>query len=719
MSSSWSKLMNGIQEPEITQETGNWPIPLPTPDSTWTLKSLKSGTIPSILRSHVDWRFKDGERPQDPSSKEGWINPVIEDQCGHTCCSISGCLLFPWMRCAQLGTTWQRTSLLACLDYGMSNRNLALNQWDYNQDGIPMEYDQKNGKAVPPGTTGPTIKINDASGTGAQKWRCGYYNDMMCGKENYTPTDTNSACYNIPSCSIDTDCGPTKEGGIDGGVCAPQTCTHSHNACQNESTCFSASKKARCTDTDNDCYCAMKTSSTTPKTCSDDTNCVNSQDINAICTSGICTPTACRGPNSEFQKFGELCSSTNFCSDVVGGNKVGYLLDYKGEKPSGKTISTNMSCTTTQDCNSIPCSSDGKCPGGACPKGRHYCPSRCVENKCLNTGRSCNSTDDCTGFSCTDGKCTKVSNPSWSGSVHGRPISSIINPKTMQGVGQLEGYSGQAILMWILDYLGPVQMNYLFSTSQYSTSKTIKGTYPLYAGKLQCVKNYVKSNKMKTPLYWDSTIGSTEYEGLGMVPSATEEGPVTLSKDPCTDPKPKGTTTCKLSSTNASHCMNIVGYRYIAKNPALSYWIMANQHGPDENDQGFLYFTMNLGKNTPCTMNGNCTIDGKQQDDCSTTIGYFRMLYQPDIYFSKNGLPTRSGPRPGPGPSCNSNSDCPTEKCCIKGSCQTCTTPGPGPSKGSVNILAIVLISLVGLGLIGIAIFLYLRIRSRRKISPI
>ena len=136
MSSSWSKLMNGSKS-EIAQETGNWPIPLPTPDNTWTLKSLKSGTIPSILRSHVDWRFKDGERPQDPSSKEGWINPVIEDQCGHTCCSISGCLLFPWMRCAQLGTTWQRTSLLACLDYGMSNRNLALNQWDYNQDGTP------------------------------------------------------------------------------------------------------------------------------------------------------------------------------------------------------------------------------------------------------------------------------------------------------------------------------------------------------------------------------------------------------------------------------------------------------------------------------------------------------------------------------------------------------------------------------------------------------
>ena len=714
MSSSWSKLMNGIQEPEITQETGNWPIPPPTPDSTWTLSALQTGTIPSILRSHVDWRFKDGERPQDPSSKEGWIYPVIEDQCGHTCCSISGCLLFPWMRCAQLGTNWQRTSMLACLDYGMSYRNLALNQWDYKQDGTPMEYDQ-NGKAV---TTGG-IKINDSSGTGAQKWRCGYYNDMMCGRENYIPKDTNSACYNIPSCSSNNDCGPNKEGGVVGGVCAPQTCTPSHNACQNESTCFSASKKTRCTGTDNDCYCAMKASSTTPKTCNTNADCVNPQNINAVCTSGICTPTACRGPDSDFQKFGELCSSKNFCSDVDGGNKVGYLLDYKGEKPSGKTISTNISCTAPKDCNSIPCSSDGKCPGGICPKGRHYCPSRCVENKCLNNGAFCNSTDDCTGFSCTGGKCTKVSNPSWSGSVHGRPLSSIINPKTMQGVGQFEGYSGQAVLMWILDYLGPVQMNYLFSASDYSTHQT-KGKYPLYAGKLQCVKNYVTNNPktVKPPLYWDSTIGSTEYGGFGMVPSATEEGPVTLYPNPCTPPKTNDTK-CEVSSTLASHCMNIVGYRYIAKNPELSYWIMANQHGPDSDDQGFVYFTMNLGKNTPCTMNGNCTIDGKQQDDCSTTIGYFRMLYQPDIYFSKNGLPSKSGPEPGP--SCNSNSDCSTEKCCIKGSCQTCTTPGPGPgpSKGSINILAIVLISLVGLGLIGIAIFLYLRIRSGRKISPI
>ena len=100
------------QWPDVLPYKG--PPPLSVVQDTWTRASLMKGVAPVGIRPHVDWRFKFGTRPTDPLSLEGWIHPYIETQCSHTCCTISGCVLVPWMRSCQLGVEYIRNSVLAC-----------------------------------------------------------------------------------------------------------------------------------------------------------------------------------------------------------------------------------------------------------------------------------------------------------------------------------------------------------------------------------------------------------------------------------------------------------------------------------------------------------------------------------------------------------------------------------------------------------------------------
>ena len=108
----------------------DWPMAPPTHPQvlkTWSWESLMAGHAPLGMRPYVDWRFKYGKRPDDPLSLKGWIEPYIETQCSHTCCTISGCVLVPWMRCCQLGVTYQRNSLLACEYHKFPNNRFVRN----------------------------------------------------------------------------------------------------------------------------------------------------------------------------------------------------------------------------------------------------------------------------------------------------------------------------------------------------------------------------------------------------------------------------------------------------------------------------------------------------------------------------------------------------------------------------------------------------------------
>jgi len=657
-------MVNGSQQPVPTRGTvvGKWPIPLPKPNDSWKLESLKKGILPSTLRTHVDWRFKHGLRPEDPTSDEGSVKPFIETQCGHTCCSTSQCLVFPWMRCAQLATEWQRTSVLACMDYGMKNRNLVLNQWEYDEDGQPKVISG--------------VKINDRSGTDDQKWRCGYSNDLMCAGENYEAPDT-SICYNVPLCGKDEDC-PTIPAPANVSCIPSPQCSEANPTCQDGAVCVNAVGK-ECTKgtTSWDCTtCAVAAVTVNPSasnvySCTTDADCNKASDkppYSKVCSNGLCSPKICKG----WQRFTDLCPAKSFCADTANEEgKVGYLQDYKGDIPA--TTSFGISCSTDSDC------------------GRKH------------------------GI-CSNGKCTpKVS---WSGGVAPRPLQDIIDGRTMQGRGTFEGFSGQAVLMWLLDYLGPVQMNYRYSSYSYSISYE----HGLYHTKLQCAKDHVKDTVLANTLYWDASIGNDLYgtDG-GMVPYRTQQELKKWSKKigKCEMPDKKSTK-CQVGASGNSHCMVIVGYRYISDNPGLSYWIIANQHGADDGDSGYQYFTMNLGAH-PCGMNGDCT--GSQ--DCTAFIGYFHTLYQPDIHFSKDGLAARVLAK------CKSDSDC-TPDCCVGGVCKSCSMPcksdsdcipdccsngkckpcTSSSSSSSSHVLIIVLVVLLALSILG-GVYYFFRTSKR------
>jgi hypothetical protein len=109
-------------------------------DSTWTDKSLQNGTAPNGIRSHVDWRYKYGDRPlKRKDDSKFWMGfNVNTRQCGGTCKSAAFFHQIEFSRMIQTLTPHVHSSW----KYGYANRKSLNIRHSFRVMGMPE--DKKN-----------------------------------------------------------------------------------------------------------------------------------------------------------------------------------------------------------------------------------------------------------------------------------------------------------------------------------------------------------------------------------------------------------------------------------------------------------------------------------------------------------------------------------------------------------------------------------------------